>query len=191
MVTINVKHRALMKTLKHLMAVYPKKKVGAIHHPCELTVIDSKAIFIIYGANFPVDCKTEGTCKATFLFIHFFEIVNSLKKPDTIITITEDTLQVNGLVKINAKTTFFEDDKILRSVILPANYTDKDLLRISVDKKFTKEEIEFNMLTAPIAESKSNYEKKVSAAHRILSIYGITKKDIKELINKRVYPEKQ
>jgi hypothetical protein len=176
-----------MKTLKHLMAVYPKKKIEAFKNPCELTVIDGKAIFIIFGANFPVDCKTKGTCKAIFSFIHFFEIVNSLKKPETVITITEDTLQVNGLVKINAKTTFFEDDKILRSILLPANFTDKDLLRISVDKKFTKEELEFNMLTTPIEESKSNYEKKVSAAHRILSIYGITKKDIRELINKRVY----
>ena len=54
MVTINLKNRALMKTLKHLMAVYPKKKIEAFKNPCELTVIDGKAIFIIFGANFPV-----------------------------------------------------------------------------------------------------------------------------------------
>jgi hypothetical protein len=55
--------------------------------------------------------------------------------------ITDGWLAIAG-IKVAAKTSFFADDSILRSVNLPLNYNDADLLRMS-DNGFTTEELAF------------------------------------------------
>ena len=53
-------------------------------------------------------------------------------------------MEIKGLF-LKVETTFFETDKILRSIKMPINYTDWHLLRLE-NEGYTPEELEFNKL---------------------------------------------
>lgn len=160
MVTITANTKLLCKTLKSVNVAVHGNSPNALSTACEITVTDGKATFAVPGAVFPLVCITKGTCKAIVTFIHFYSIILDNTKANTEITITNSTMQI-GLVSIDAKTTFFETDKILRTIHLPINYTDEDLLRLS-SEGYTKEELDFNNLSAKIQQAEENKKKKIA-----------------------------
>jgi hypothetical protein len=98
--------------------------------------------------------------------------------------ITDGWLAIAG-IKVAAKTSFFADDSILRSVNLPLNYNDADLLRMS-DNGFTTEELDFNRLGAKIREAETNLDVNIIKAHRVLKVYGITVEEIREMVENKL-----
>jgi hypothetical protein len=148
MVTFTAKKSKLLNTLKLVKVAIGKRSAKNITAVGELTVIDGKVTFALPGAIFNLNCSTNGTCKATFLFGHFRQIIIDSKAIETKVTITEGTIKINSVV-MSAKTTFFENDRILRTIDLPMNYTDADLLQLT-KQGYTYEELDFNKLLPAI-----------------------------------------
>jgi hypothetical protein len=82
-----------------------------------------------------------------------------------------------GVTLIKAKTTFFEDDSILRSINLPINYLELYLLQIE-HKSLTAEEIDFNELEFEIRNAKKHLKPNILTAKNILGLYKATSKEI-------------
>ena len=90
-----------------------------------------------------------------------------------------------GITKIKVQTTFFENDSILRSINLPLNYTDWHLLQLD-QKGFTIEELRFNKLEFEVYHAKKRLTRNINKALDILGLYGVTKKEIENLIESKI-----
>ena len=119
-VTVRANTKKLIQTLRHIKVAVGKGSKRIMASNAEITVTDGKFTIAFPGAIFSSDCTTQGTCKVIVSFLHFSQIIKDSKTNETEITITEGTLKING-VTISVKTTFFEDDNILRTIDLPIN----------------------------------------------------------------------
>lgn len=86
---------------------------------------------------------------------------------------------------IKAKTTFFENDSILRSINLPINYSELHLLQLE-HKGFTTEEIDFNKLEFELYYAKKHLKSNIKKTIDILDLYGVTTNEIEELIQGKI-----
>lgn len=112
-----------------------------------------------------MECITQGTCKTAVHFLHFFRIIKDLKIKEVKIIITKDNIQIHDVI-ISANITFFENDKILRTIQLPMNYNDTDLLGL-LSEVYTMEELDFNNLTFKIYLADLNLFKRVKVSQNI------------------------
>ena len=117
-------------------------------------------------------------------FYYFFDIIESDKEDRICVTITNETMQINNLI-INAQTTFFEDDKILRSIKLPVNYDDSFLLKLET-QGYTNEELTFNRLGATILMAKRRKNNNLQNALYYLETYGIKYDDLEKIVNEKL-----
>ena len=114
---------------------------------------------------------------------HYFkDIVSSQKDPILQILITDGEMKI-GKLKIPVKTTFFEDDTILRSIDIPVNPTPQDLLDLS-SGHYTPEEIAFNQMQDAEREGKIRLKDAIQKAFDLLKVYKVKRKDIEELVEK-------
>ncbi len=164
MATIKSNTKKLLQTLKLVQAAVQSRSKKAIATTCEITVTDGKATFAVPSAVFSLECVTQGTCKATFPFLHFTQIIKDSKAAETEIIVSEGSLKINT-VTISAKTTFFENDRILRTIQLPINYTDANLLCL-IKESYTWEELEFNKRTSRIYQAEENLKDNMMEAYR-------------------------
>ncbi|MBP7397285.1 MAG: hypothetical protein KA933_10015 [Flavobacterium sp.] len=93
-------------------------------------------------------------------------------------------MEIKGLF-LKVETTFFETDKILRSIKMPINYTDWHLLRLE-NEGYTPEELEFNKLDYQVYCAKRNLKSNIHKTVELLNLYGINKKEIEEFVNKKL-----
>jgi hypothetical protein len=171
------KIKPLLATLKLLKRAISKHKQKALEATVEITITDGNAQFTIPGAAFNLVCETIGTCKATIRFIQFFKVVESIATTEVEIAITENRVRIGG-VTLTAQTTFFKTDAILRSIKLPINYTETDLLCLP-QLGFTWEEIEFNNLSSAYNVASQKYGANLLSAYEFLKEYGIMYSDLK------------
>ena len=121
-----VKKAKLSKLLQQLKTDVVNKKYRG-NTQCELTLRDGEVSFNVPGATFGLKAETIGTAKASFGLEVFSKVVRSFGSKEIKIEIHKDRITINKF-SFNASTTFFEDDSILRSIALPINYTDLDLI---------------------------------------------------------------
>jgi hypothetical protein len=195
MVTIQTSTAKLLQTLKYVKGAIPNKRTVALNTICDVTIIDGKVIFAVPGAIFSINCFTEGTCKAAVTFIHLFLVVKDLKSKKVEFIITECDFKINN-ISISTKTTFFKDDKILKTIQLPINYNDLDLLNLE-KIGYTTEELEFNNLLTSVDRARRNillksFPKNISTQIEAVR-YCIENMDIKMidafLDNKKTYQD--
>jgi hypothetical protein len=93
-------------------------------------------------------------------------------------------MQINTLT-INAQTTFFEDDTILRSIKLPVNYTDAFLLKLE-NQGYTEEELTFNRMGTKILMAKRRKISNIQNALYYLETYGINYAELEKIINDKL-----
>lgn len=184
-VTVRANTKKLIQTLKFVKVAIGKPSLKNIVKSAEITITDGKFTVAAPGAIFYLDCISQGTCKASVLFLHFMQIVKDLKSEETNITISKGSLKINS-VTIPVKTTFFEDDNILRTIDLPLNYTESDLIRLD-DSKYTSEEIEFNNLDAKIERAHRNLEDNIWKAYELLNQYGVIHEELEKMVYDSVY----
>jgi len=182
MVTVNAKTRDLLNTLKHLKAVVKGKKALATR--CEATVTDGKVTFAIPGCVFSTHSVTDGVAKFSVPFLQLYDIIQKHKQPGISILIKDNEVTI-GPVTVSAATCFIEDDKILRTIQLPINYTDMDILLLP-KQGYTQEELDFNNITGRIKSIEARLEDNVHKALRHLKIYGVTCEDIKSIALERL-----
>lgn len=150
----------------------------------ELTITDNLLTLVIPGSRFEIQCETNSTAKATIGFFYFRDIIKNWTDKNIECFITENTITV-GVTSFKAQSTFFESDRILRSIDLPLNYSDFHLLRLE-HHGFTKEEIEFNGLDFEVHQAKKNLKSNVTKITDLLKIYGITAFELEELLNHKI-----
>jgi hypothetical protein len=187
-VVIRSNSKTLLALLKQVSVAAKSRNKKMMKETCEITVTDGKATFAIPGAIFTLDCITYQTCKASISFFHLYDIVRTTKDKVTEIIIKEGEINVAG-IGVSAKTTFFETDRILRTVQLPINYTEADLLRMVKDDLYTWEELNFNKLAAPIYNAEKGLENSIKAAYKRLKQYGVSLVELEELTKHKLYSE--
>ena len=185
MVTIKTPTKALFEHLKKLKVAIRGNGPKAMATTCEITVIDGKAIFAVPGAIFTLECETKSTCKAVVPFLHFMQIIRDTHIPMLEIQISKDEMQIHNL-KLNIRTTFFETDRILRTIHLPINYTDRDLLLLT-KQGYTDEELIFNKLLIPIEHAEENLKNNIDKAFAKLKQYKIPFEELEELVKRNLF----
>ena len=119
----------------------PKKKSGTL----EVTLLDGFLQLVMPGIQLSVPAGTKGNAKFSIRLWYFADIIMSERDNMLHFELTENRLSVRTL-SFPVLTTFFETDRILRSINLPLNYTDMDLAKLLLSGKYTDEEIVFNNL---------------------------------------------
>jgi len=188
MVKIEANKTKLLETLKKFKPALPNVRRQPIYITCELTVIDSNITFTIPGVQISMSCKTLGTCKCTFTFSHFYQIINDFKGKIVDITIKNENMQIGG-VSIDVKTTFFKDDNILRTINLPIDYQDIDLLRLERDG-YTWQEITFNNLAGKVVTAESRLKRNIAGAYKCLKGYRVSREEIIKMAEAKIFPNK-
>ena len=183
MVTITIPTKLLYQTLRHLKVAIPRPYSKNRNYVCEITVVTGKVTITLPGATFNVECETIGTCKATFSFLYFMSIINSIKDKITQIRISDGEMTINEKTTIDIKTTFFEDDKILRTIKMPMNFTDAELLRLE-HEGYTWDEVSFNKLTKRIAIAERKLKDNLFKAFEVLRVYGVTYEELEKFTKK-------
>jgi hypothetical protein len=147
----------------------------------EITVLTGFIELAIPGIKLKISAETEGSSKITMRLWYFHDIVKS--ESDSILTFTifENQLKLRTLT-FPAQTTFFEDDRILRSINIPLNYSYIDLAKLVINGNFTDEEIAFNNLDEATELSLKKVKKDIVNVFRILRKYDIKELEIKDFI---------
>lgn len=184
MISFSTDKKGLLDTLKNLKAVLkgPVKKYLSV--VCEITIINNKVIFAIPGCQFELECDTEGTAKAAISFLYFHEIVKAHSKKKIKFEFTEGYIRTDS-TKFKADTWFFPNDKILRTLDIPVNYKDLDLLRLR-HQNYTEEELQFNKIIKKIDDAEERLKTNLIEASLILGNYGISFEEIRNLVNSKI-----
>lgn len=184
MISFSTNKKDLIKTLNSLKAILkgPIKKYLSVI--CEITVIDGKVKFAIPGCLFELECETEGTAKAAIPFLYFYEIVKAHSKENIKFEIYESNMKC-GNIKFKADTWFFPNDKILRTLDIPMNYKDLDLLKLR-HQNYTEEELQFNKITRKIDEAEERLKTNLLNAYLILKDYNVSYEEIKKIVDEKI-----
>lgn len=172
----------LKNTMNFLKKVAPKRYTGK-PYVCEITVKTNVVFFVTIGATKVIYCNATGPVKVTIPFLYLFDIVMNIRTLNTQISIAENEMTI-GNVTVNAKTFFFKDDTILRSINLPINYTVEDILRLP--GQYTPEELEFNEMNDLIKAARKEIQKDLNIISPILKKYGFSKSEVDKLVHEKI-----
>lgn len=150
----------------------------------ELTITDGLLTLVVPGSRVELKCETVSTAKATIGFFYFKNIIQSWNNLKVECIITTKTIKI-GATSYHAQSTFFESDRILRSIKLPMNYTAHHLLQLE-NKGFTEEEIAFNDLEFAVYQAKKELKANIRKTVSYLKQYGVTTEEIEALINSKI-----
>ena len=180
MISFQCKTKDIKATLKLLKGVHKHKHIIGIKVTCEITLTDGNVQLAIPGAIFNFKCQSKGTAKATMEFRKLYNLIDHHSYDELYVEFFDGSLRF-GSVTLEAKTIFFKNDSVLKTIDLPDKYTDLDLLLMK-NEGYTKEELEFNNISGIIemAERRVYYNVRRSAGY--LREYGITPQEIKKLL---------
>lgn len=184
-VKFNIAKVDLLVLLKKLRVATPGRMSHLNKTPCEITITEGKITIAVAGGVFSAEAETLGTCKSVLYFMHFYQVVKDDKKSFIEGKLQENSISING-TSFYATSTFFENDRILRTIDLPMNYTAADLVRLSREN-YTWEEFIFNKISSEVQSATRGYELDKKAAFKRLKVYGVKLEDIEALAEKRLY----
>lgn len=169
----------LLNALKQIQRVEKstKKKLSTL----EVTLIDGLLQMAIPGIQLNVIAATKGSAKFTIRLWYFTDIIKSERDNTLHFELTENRLSVRTL-SFPVLTTFFETDRILRSINLPLNYTDMDLAKLLLSGKYTDEEIVFNNLNKEALNAMRRVKADISKIISMMKAYGFKQKEVEEII---------
>ncbi len=182
-VIISVPTKSLMEVLNFLKRAIPKGKKRIIYM-CELTVKTNQIDFVVIGASKTLYCKANGPVKVSVYFETLYDIAKNTKDYQSLILIADGFIKI-GVTTINARTFFFTDDSILRSINLQINYTARDVLLLA--ETYTPEEIEFNDLTETYNNARRALIRDMAVVYERLRKYGFSRTETENLIINKIY----
>jgi hypothetical protein len=180
MISFVCKTRHFKKTLVKLKSIHKRNHIRLIPETCEITMIDGHVTLSIPGAIFGFDCTTKGTAKAAVSYYKLHHILEYHTQENLLVEFYDGSIRL-GIVQLMANTVFLKDDKVLRTIILPNDYKDLDLLLLK-NEGYTTEELEFNNLLHVIEAAERRVYYKIRKASLCLHEYGIMPKEIKKLL---------
>lgn len=178
-----VDKRQLLNTLKQLQKIEKsgRKKDSTL----EVTVFDGYIRLIIPGIDLIVQAFTKGSAKFTIRLWYFTDVVNAEKDKELQFTLTENQLKLRGF-SFAVLTTFFENDKILRSINLPVNYKYLDIVRLYLSEKYTTDEIIFNNLDKDVVDAINKLNTEIDKTTSTLRKYGFTREEVEGILLKKL-----
>lgn len=182
--SFTVKKVTLLKMLQEISKVLGRTSKTKRLTVLEMTITDAKLTLVIPGTIHILDCETKSTAKVTLNLFYFLDIIINQKEDTLECVITDNTIEVNGLF-VKVQTTFFETDRILRSIKMPLNYTDFHLLKLE-RQGYTEEEIKFNKLGIQIYLAKKRLTSNIHKTINLLNVYGINETDIEEIVKRKI-----
>lgn len=181
--TFSCKTKELRQVMKFLKA--GMKKTWMDDRPyCEITIKTNEVEFAVKGARKSLYCNANGPGRVTISFAYFLHLVNDRPRVQTKVAVGDDFMTINETTVV-VTTCFFQDDSILRSIDLPANYGIADVLRLS--RRYTEQEIEFNKLHPEYKRALSTLSYDTKLIVRRLKKYGISKDDVEAFIHGKIF----
>lgn len=184
MVIFELSAKEAQQTFKEIKRILTAAKAWKITTRIEITVLDGKIQLVGSGFIKEINAMTTGSCKLTIPVLHWYELVTMSTDKILKVVVTEGEAMV-GKVSVRVLTTFFETDKILRSISLPANPKAIDYWKLEY-QGYTPEEIQFNGLDSKIKWAKREFEECIDLAAMNLNPFRITKAELREMILKRL-----
>jgi hypothetical protein len=173
----------LKKIMSQLAAgVFPKSRLTKVR--CELTVFSDRIELNAPWGKYALEASANGTAKATFSLETISKILKTFTESEITINVTEGQIKINGF-SFNTDTFFFENDSILRSIVLPVNSTDLDLVRL-LNGKYTYQELQFNKLWAPAVSAENRLKSALKSALKYLKPFGISEDDLQKIVNEKL-----
>lgn len=181
--TFSCKTKELRQVIKFIKA--GMKKTWMDKRPyCEITIKTNEVEFAVKGARKSLYCKANGPGRVTISFAYFLHLVNDRPRVQTKVAVGDNFMTINE-TSVVVTTCFFQDDSILRSIDLPANYGIADVLRLS--QRYTEQEIEFNKLHPEFKSAFSTLSYDTKLIVRRLKKYGISKDDVEKFIHGKIF----
>jgi hypothetical protein len=181
--TFTVDKRQLLNALKRLQKI--EKSSRRQDSTLEVTIFDGYIRLIIPGIDLIVQAITKGSAKFTIRLWYFTDIVNAEKDRELHFILVEDQLKLRGF-SFSVRTTFFENDKILRSINLPINYKYLDVVRLYLSEKYTTDEIIFNNLDKEVVDAINKLNGEIDKVTSTLRKYGFKREEIETFILDKV-----
>ncbi len=187
MVKFTVPQKELLVNLKKFRAA-KGKRAKELKIICEITVTDGKITIVLPGIELYIPCKTTGGgAKIAVKYFYFLDVVKGITDKEPEFIVTQGTITV-GILTFHCQTWFFPNDRILRSIQLPINYSDIDLLNLR-NGKYTNEELEFNKMTFKIERAEENLKSNIKSAFNKIKEYGVNYSEIEELVLEKLKRE--
>jgi hypothetical protein len=184
MVIFELDTKQTQKTFTEIKRILTAVKSWKIATRIEITVLDGKVQLVGQGFVLELDALTTGSCKLVVPAHHWYELVKTSSNPVLKVVVSEGEAMV-GKVSVRVQTAFFETDKILRSIILPANPKAIDYWKLQF-QGYSHEELEFNGLVGRIEKSKKELDQSIKLAALKLSPFRISEEDIRDLVLSRI-----
>lgn len=184
MVGFKLKTNTLRQTLTKMKVVLKSTALDKRIIYCEITVTNGKITLNSPGVTYTLEAETTGAAKIALPYLYIVNILKDHKEEEIAASAEEGWLTL-GKVKVAAKTTFFKNDSILRSIDLPINYSDLDLLKIARDG-YTPEELDFNKISPQIRNARNNMKEKIQKSYRLLKMYGVTYEEVEALVESKL-----
>lgn len=177
--TFSVTKKDFFPALKQLLLI--EKSTRKKDSTLEITLKHGFIYLVIPGVELHVPALTTGSAKFTILLWYIANIVKAEKDNILHFTVEDGTLKLRGF-SFNAQTTFFETDRILRSINLPINYKYLDVVRLYLSEKYTTEELEFNKLNAEVFNAIEKLNSEIDKTTSTLRKYGFKRDEVANLI---------
>lgn len=184
MVIFEVNTKEAQQTFQEIKKILSTSKLWKITTRVEITVKDGQIQLVGLGFTKVISSLTTGSCKLVIPVFHWFELVKMATQPTIKVVVSEGEAMV-GKVSVKVLTTFFETDKILKSITLPVNPKPIDFWKLQY-QGYTKEELEFNQVIAQIDLANKELERAFKKASPLFTGFGITGKELRELILDRI-----
>nr|MBI1231140.1 hypothetical protein [Cytophagales bacterium] len=184
MVIVDLNRKNALQAFNEIQRVVKAAKSWKIATRIEITVLDGMIQLIGNGFVKHLEAATTGSCKLVVPLIHWYELIKMSQDKVLKIVITPGEAMI-GRVTVNVVTTFFETDRILRSIPLAANPKTLDYLKLEY-QGYTPEELEFNQVVSKIEEAKREFDECVASAAYILSPLRISKKELMKMVLQRL-----
>jgi len=180
MVIFELDNKKALNSFTEIKRIMIAAKSWKITSRIEITVLDGKIQLVGQGFVKEVEAFTTGSCKLVIPVLHWFEIINMSREKILKVVVTEGEAMVNK-VTVRVQTTFFETDKILKSIPLPANPAAIDYLILEY-KGFTEDELQFNSVHTKIPRAKREFEECIRKAALLLRPFRISKTELREMV---------
>ncbi len=184
MVIFELSAKEAQQTFTEIKKILSGVKLWKITTRIEITVKNGQIQLVGLGFTKVISSLTTGSCKLIIPVYHWFDLIMMSNEKPIKVVVTEGEAMV-GRVSVKVQTTFFETDKILKSIILPVNPKPIDFWELQY-QGYTKEELEFNQVIAQIELANKELERAFKKASPLFTGFRITGKELRELVLNRI-----
>lgn len=184
MVIFELNTKEVKDTFKRIKKLLGASKSWKISTRIELTILDGLVQFVGNGFVMELKASTTGSCKLVASVMHWNELAQTCTAPVFRVVVTEGEAMV-GRVTVIAQTTFFETDKILRSIQLPTAPKPIDYLKLAY-QGYSKEELQFNAVDKKIADARGELATCIAKVASDLKPFRFSHAEVREMIMARL-----